>query len=79
MRKNNKGFTLIEVLVAITIMGIITVMALPGVQQLQSRNRERKYEKYGESFLYEVLYITEVAGIQVDTYEDIYVSAAVAE
>lgn len=51
MRKNNKGFTLIEVLVAITIMGIITVMALPGVQQLQSRNRERKYEKYGESLV----------------------------
>ncbi|MDD6250718.1 MAG: ABC transporter substrate-binding protein [Bacillales bacterium] len=36
-------------------------------------------EKYGESFFYEVLYITEVAGIQVDTYVDIYVSAAVAE
>lgn len=51
MRKNNKGFTLIEVLVAITIMGIITVMALPGVQQLQSRNRERKFEKYGESLV----------------------------
>lgn len=51
MRKNNKGFTLIEVLVAITIMGIITVMALPGVQQLQSKNRERKFEKYGESLV----------------------------
>ncbi len=51
MRKNNKGFTLIEVLVAITIMGIITVMALPGVQQLQSKNREKKFEKYGESLV----------------------------
>ena len=51
MWENIKGFTLIYVLVAITIMGIITVMALPGVQQLQSRNRERKYEKYGESLV----------------------------
>ncbi len=51
MRENNKGFTLIEVLVAITIMGIITVMALPGVQQLQSSNREKKYEKYAESLV----------------------------
>lgn len=51
MRKNNKGFTLIEVLVAITIMGIITVMALPGIQQLQAQNREKKYEKYAESLV----------------------------
>lgn len=49
MIKNNKGFTLIEVLVSITIMGIITAIALPEVQQLQSRNREKKFVTYEDS------------------------------
>ena len=49
MIKNNKGFTLIEVLVSITIMGIITAIALPEVQQLQSKNREKKFVTYEDS------------------------------
>lgn len=63
MRKNNKGFTLVELLVAIVIMGIITVMALPEVQQLQSTNREKKYVKYEES-------VTSSAKLYVDSYEE---------
>lgn len=49
MMKNNKGFTLVEVLVAITIMGIITLISLPEVQQIQASNRNRKFESYAES------------------------------
>lgn len=51
MIKNKKGFTLIEVLVSITIMGIITAIALPEVQQLQATNREKKFETYADSLL----------------------------
>lgn len=51
MIKNKKGFTLIEVLVSITIMGIITAIALPEVQQLQATNREKKFQTYADSLL----------------------------
>ena len=42
----NKGFTLIELLVAITIMGIIVLMALPSVRRVQLDNKEQKYVAY---------------------------------
>ena len=50
-RKNRKGFTLVELLVAISIMGLILVMAIPSIRNLQNSNRETKYEKYGDSIL----------------------------
>lgn len=47
--KSNKGFTLVELLVTIVIMGVISGMAFPLVRGLQERNTYTKYEKYGES------------------------------
>lgn len=49
MKKSNKGFTLVEVLVVITIMGLILLFALPEVQRLQARNMDRKYRTYEQS------------------------------
>ena len=61
--KNQHGFTLIELLVVIVIIGIITVLALPGVQQLQARNRNKKYETYSDTL--------ESAGkLYTDSYAD---------
>lgn len=46
---NNNGFTLVEVLVTITIMGLISILALPEVQQLQAKNRLQKFITYGDT------------------------------
>ena len=48
---NNKGFTLVELLVAITILGIIMVIALPQLSNIQNNNRTTKYKKYVETML----------------------------
>ncbi len=47
----NKGFTLIELVVAITILGIILLLALPRLSDLKNSNRTKKYEKYAESLM----------------------------
>ena len=49
--KNKKGFTLVELLVAITILGIIMVIALPQLSNIQNNNRTTKYRKYADSML----------------------------
>lgn len=43
---NNKGFTLIEVIVTIAIMGIITGIAYGSITSLQTRNRNKRYQTY---------------------------------
>ena len=44
--KNKKGFTLIELIAVIALMGIILVLALPQVSKIQQANKNRKYEAY---------------------------------
>lgn len=44
--KNNKGFTLTELLVTIAIMGIITAIAFPAITKLQQENKEEEYKSY---------------------------------
>ena len=50
-KTKTKGFTLVELLVAISIMGIILVIALPQISNIQQNNKTTKYKKYAESML----------------------------
>ena len=64
--KNNRGFTLVELLVAVAILGIITGMSIPVIRNVQYRNERRKYESYGES-------LVQSAKLYVDSYgEDLF-------
>ena len=42
----NKGFTIVELLVTISLVAIISVAAGVGINEMFSRQRERNYEEY---------------------------------
>lgn len=47
--KNNKGFTLIEILAAVTIMGILAGVAVPAVMRYVDKSRKQSYESMEKS------------------------------
>lgn len=49
--KNKKGFTLVELLATITIMGLITVMVTPSIIKLQNNNKTKQFEMYAKSMI----------------------------
>lgn len=64
--KNNSGFTLVELLVAITIFAIITAMAFPLIRNMVADNKKNKYTTYQKT-------LEESAKLYIDSYgEDIF-------
>lgn len=44
MRKNNKGFTMVEMLAVVTIMGILTMVAVPRIYKYVTKTRQQSME-----------------------------------
>lgn len=61
--KNRKGFTMVELLVTIVILGVITGMSWPLVRRLQEQNAKSKYTTYGDG-------VVSAAKIYVDSFEE---------
>ncbi len=63
MKKNELGFTLVELLVTIAIMGIVLFLVIPSLLDFQSKNKGKPYEYYGKS-------LVEAAKIYVDKEDE---------
>ena len=69
MKLNNKGFTMVELLVAMAIMGLLIIMAFPTIRAIQTNNTNTKYEEYGKA-------VVSAAKLYVDSYgEDLFDSS----
>lgn len=64
MKYNNKGFTLIEILAAVVILGIISTLAVPAVYKYVTKSRDFSYEN-----MYKTVYDV-VKNYRLDTNDD---------
>lgn len=66
MKKKLKGFTMIELIVAVAIMGVILLIAIPSINYIQNNNKNTKYQAYEKA-------ISSAAKAYVDAYyEDLF-------
>ena len=61
--KNKKGFTLVELLVVITVLGIITGLSWPAITRIREQNKTTKYKSYGDAMI-------AAAKLYVNSYEE---------
>ncbi len=76
-----QGFTLIELVVAIAILGVISLIAIPSVNKIQSSNKKAKFIAYEKSIINsskayvdafnEDLFGIDNTGCAIITYEDL--------
>ena len=62
-KEKRNGFTMVELLVAMAILGLLIVMAFPTMRTVQTANTNNKFEQYGKAIL-------SAAKLYVDSYED---------
>ena len=49
---NNKGFTLVELIVALAISALILIMAIPSINNATNETRDKEYLEYKNSIIY---------------------------
>ncbi len=66
IRKKPNGFTMIELVVAVAIMGVLMIIAIPSVNYIQQKNKEAKFVAYEKS-------VTASSKLYTDQYsEDLF-------
>ena len=60
---NSKGFTLVELLATMVILGIITGISMPLLRNVMARREYKKYDTYQESLIY-------ASKLYVDSYKE---------
>lgn len=74
---DNRGFTLVELLVAIVLFGLITSLSIPVIRNIQNGNENKKYETYASTLLSSAKLYNDSYGIDLfdpDTDGCVYIS-----
>jgi len=62
--KDNKAFTLIELLAIIVILGVITIVSVPSIATSNKKTKERDHEQFCQT-------IKNAAEVYIETHQDI--------
>lgn len=65
MRKNNKGFTLVELLLVIALLAVIVAITIPAVAQITDNSKRKAF------YLYALNLVTKATNHYVAAYEDL--------
>lgn len=65
MRKNNKGFTLVEVLLVIALLAVIVAITIPAVAQITDNSKRKAF------YLYALNLVTKATNHYVAAYQDL--------
>ena len=69
MFHKKKGFTLVELIVSISIMSIVIVLAIPSIGAITERNSKKRYQNYAKTLLSSAKLYTDSYNIDMFGYE----------